>query len=507
MKLNFFSTRPDHPLGEVKEFKRVLAELPQDAFKAVDEVYTWFESLKHTEDFRLDYLYEVVSGLDKAAQPHLKRLTRHYLGTPRLSKNEERRLWTMCFNYWGEVSWLYATCVERIDKNPKDKGASAFKGDLPVAATRLMAARSNQIKWIDFRYGVIGGDLWRGVGLPYLAAEAGGYAPKPVQIYPGASGTTCVTLQYLQALVRESSSLGMLLPLEIEMADRLITHFLPTFVLSYTCSPGSAYWVDAANAQPPARLVRQPAKSSPSQRFFQPGAAYSALEEMMRLVERGSIPQDLNLGMECSPPALLKVLKHLALYWAPASPKREHVRHPVKTRMAVLQGFDSSLAVFAGSVARLGIEQSAESWVVEDVSLGGFRAGTEAAGEWLAIGSLLCLQPKGGNNWVLGVVRRRSLGADSQATIGIQTLSRSAQSIELRPRATGISAAEAIPGIWLHEDEAAGQVRLVLPSRSFNVRLVLELIHEDKRYLLTPVELEESGVDFEIGVYREQLLA
>jgi hypothetical protein len=507
MMLNLFSTRPDHPLGEAKEFRRVLAGLPQDSSKAVDEIYGWFESLRQVDDFKLDYLHEVVSGLDEAAQPHLRRLARHYLGTPRLSKNDERRLWTTCFNYWGEISWLYAACFERFNANPKGKSASAFKANVPLAATRLMAARANQLKWLEYRYAMIGEDMWHGIGLPYLAAEAGGYAQKPVQLYPGAPGMTCVTLQYLQALVRESSSLGMLLPLEIEIADRLIAHFLPTFVFGQERLPGNAYWVDAAGAQPPARLAGRPAKSSLSLRFFQPGPAYSALDELTRIVERGTVPKDLNLGMECSAVVLLRVLRHMALYWAPATPQREYVRHAVKTRMAVLQGFESSLAVFAGNVARLGVEQSAESWVVENVSLGGFRAGVDEAGDWLTIGSLLCLQPEGGDNWVLGVVRRRSVNADSQASIGIQTLSRDAQSIELHPRTTGLSAADAIPGIWLRGNGAAEQIRLALPPGGFNVRQSLEFVQKDRRRLLMPMELEESGGGFEIGVYREQVLA
>ena len=507
MMLNFFSTRPNHPLGEMKEFKRVLAALPQDSFKAVDEICGWFESLRQADDFRLDHFHEVVGGLDEAAQPHLRCLARHYLGTPRLSKNDERRLWSMCFNYWGEVSWLYATCFERFNANPKSKSASAFKANVPLAATRLVAARANQIKWLEYRYAAIGEDMWRGIGLPYLAAEAGGYAQKPVPLYPGATGMSSVSLQYLQALVRESSSLGMLLPLEIEIANRLIAHFLPAFVFSPERLPGNAYWIDAADAQPPARLVGRPPQPSPGLRFFQPGPAYSALDDLTRAVERGSVPQDLKLGMECPAAVLLKVLRHLALYWAPVTPQREHVRHAVKTRMAVLQGFESSLAVFAGNVARLGGEQSAESWVVENVSLGGFRAGVDEAGDWLTIGSLLCLQPEGGDNWVLGVVRRRSVNADSQASIGIQTLSRDAQSIELHPRTTGLSAADAIPGIWLHGDDAAEQIRLVLPPGGFNVRQPLEFVQKERRRLLTPVELEESGGGFEIGVYREQILA
>ena len=505
MILDFFSTkRPDHPLGEAREFKRVLAQLPQDAAKAVDEVYGWFESLRQADDFRLDHLHDVVSGLDEAAQIHLRRLTQQYLRTPRLSKNDERRIWTMCFNYWGEASWLYARCFDRLKKNPKDKGSEAFKKILPTAATRLLAARSNQLKWIAFRYGVIGEDMWCGMGLPYLAAEAGGYAQKPVQIYPGAPGMSSVALQYLQALVRASSSTGALLPLEIELADRLIAHFLPEFIFGAEYLPGSVYWIDAASALPPTRLADPPRGSSPDLRFFQPGTVSQALNELMHTVERGTVPKNLNLGGEYPAVTLLKVLQHLALYWATVPPQREHVRHAVKTRIAVLQGFDSSLAVFAGNVARLSVERSAESWIVEDVSQGGFRAGAEAGGEGLSIGSLLCLQPEGGNNWVLGVVRRRSVGTNAHTSIGIQTLSRNAQSIELRPRASGFSS-EAIPGIWLHEDPAE-QIRLVLPPGSFDVRQNLEFVREDKRYLLTPMEIEESGSDFELGHYRGQIL-
>jgi hypothetical protein len=203
---------------------------------------------------------------------------------------------------------------------------------------------------------------------------------------------------------------------------------------------------------------------------------------------------------------LLKVLQHLSLYWSPVPPQREHVRHAVKSRMAVLQGFDNSLSVFAGNVSRLGVERLAESWVVENVSLGGFRAGMDEVGDWLTIGSLLCLQPEGGDNWVLGIVRRRSVSTDSRASIGIQTLSRNPQSIELRPCVSGLPASEAIPGIWLREDRATEQIRLVLPPGGCDMRMPLKFSHEDKRYLLVPMELEESGRGFEIGVYQQQLV-
>ncbi len=152
----------------------------------------------------------------------------------------------------------------------------------------------------------------------------------------------------------------------------------------------------------------------------------------------------------------------------------------------------------------MGKEHSAESWVVEDVSLGGFGAAIAEIGDSLKIGALLCLQPEGGDNWVLGIIRRFSKVSEARANVGIQTLSRKAFGIELRPRTSGFSATGAIPGLWLYEKDLPGECRIVMPVTSFDLRENLEFMHNDRRYLLTPVELEESGVDFEIGRYHGQ---
>ena len=47
---------------------------------------------------------------------------------------------------------------------------------------------------------------------------------------------------------------------------------------------------------------------------------------------------------------------------------------------------------------------------------------------------------------------------------------------------------------------------MVLPFASFDVRESLEFSYGDKHYLLLPIELEESGGNFEIGRYRENLV-
>ena len=136
-----------------------------------------------------------------------------------------------------------------------------------------------------------------------------------------------------------------------------------------------------------------------------------------------------------------------------------------------------------------------------------FGAGIDAqSGDWVKIGALLCMQPEGGENWVLGVVRRYNKESDARASVGIKALSKRAKSIELWPRTSGFSATGAIPGIWLREGEVKGETRLVLPSLTFDLRESLEFINEGQRYLLTPIDLEESGNNYEIGRYRESVL-
>jgi hypothetical protein len=506
MILRWFPKRPDHPLADGQELKRILAELHVDrALNAVDEVTGWFESLKHAEDFRLDHYFDVLRQLDEAAQQHLRRLARDYLHSPHLSTLERQRLWTRSCTYLCEVVTAYSLCLERARRDPKSRGSVAFKVSLPLLNARLQAACCARLKWLAYRYELADEELWRCLGETYLAAEAAGHAQKSLQLYPAQLGLSSVAQQYLHALVFFTSSVDGLMPLQVELADRLIAHFLPGFVFSADCRPDSVYWVDAASGAAPARLTRKPRESGPGLRFFSAGPALTALEELIHVVERGEVPTTLNLGGEYSPKALLPVLRHLRLYWALRPPQRRHQRHAVKTGIAVLQGFEHSYVVFSGAVPRLTREAGVQSAMLEDVSLGGFRACfDDAGGERIKLGALLCMQAEGGDNWLLGAARRINRLRSARAKLGVQVLSRQAQSIELRPRRSGFAAAVAIPGIWLRDGGEPDVLRIVLPLGSFDVRETLDFCDADRLHVLTALELEESGNDYEIARFHEQ---
>lgn len=507
MILNLFPKRPDHPLADGKEFKRILAELQvEKPEQAVEEVGGWLQSLQNGDAFRLDDYFEILRQLDEAAQQHLRRLARQYLQPARLSALEEQRRWARIYDYWGNIAARYAACVERARLDPKGRGTEAFKAALPLTVARLQAARCRRVKWLAYRYGPLDENLWQELGKTNVDSEAAGYGQKAVQLYPAKRGLTTAAQQYLHAIVFFTSSMDSLMPLQIELADRLIAHFLPRFVLSADCRPDSVYWVDAAAGSIPMRLARHPGAARPGLRFFYPGAALESLEELIQLVEQGEIPQDLNLGGEYPQRALLPVLRHLRVYWALRPPRRRHQRHTVKTRMAVLNGFEHCHALFSEAhSSSTGVAQPTESWVVENVSHGGFQACFGDAPEARPkLGDLLAVQPEGGDNWLLGVAKRFNRLPGSRARLGVQLLAREARGVTLQPWRSGFSVAVGIPGIWLPRNSEANILRIVLPYGAFNIREALEFSYQDRRYTLAPVELEESGGDYEIGCYREQ---
>lgn len=498
----FFAPRSEHPLADPKEVKRIIAALPRtNPFKAVDELCGWLDSLHRADGLRINDYCNVVCQFDEAAQPHLRQLASDYLHARRLSKTDECRLWYINATYWGKISELYASCMAR------NQCGESLGAALPLVATRLLAAYATQLKWIEYRYGPVNHALWRAIGQIYLDADAAGYAQRSVRLYPNRSGATNIASQYLHALVLHASSPDSLSPLKIELVDRLVDYVLSCFIFSAEMRSDSVYWIDAAHDTPPSRLLRQPPKhSKPSLRFFSPGTAPEALQKMIYRVERGEMPEDLNLGKQYSTKVLLPVLRHLALYWAPKPPSRAHRRHVVSAQVAMLHGFENSLAIFSDGDAHQCALSNVLSGKLENVNLGGFSIGTDALlNDWFSVGSLLSMQPEGGDNWVLGVVQRYNKGSDGHVSIGVQSIAKQALRIELRSRASGLSLKRGIPGIWLREGNQPGEARLVLPTAGFDLRESLEFSHAGRDYLLTPIALESSGVDYEIARYREHV--
>lgn len=494
-----------HPLASARSLKKTIDEIPRDnAFRALDEVVGWLESLRGANEFPAERLFDTVLQLDNVAQPHLRRLAREYLNTARLSRSDEKRLWAINHGFWVQVAAAYESCLTVVEQ--KGKAGELARQSLPLLAARLISALAELIKWEQFHYGPSPELVWRRMGRAFLLSYEQGVASKAVPSRDGRSGMTSAQSEYIRAVAFQAASMDSLLPLEIELAERLIEHFVGSFVFTVEAQSDSVYWVDLVLAEAPQRLARMPAEARPTQRFFKPAKAHAQLTTLLcELEQGGEFPPEIALGGQFTPRVLIPVLQHLVAYLAPVPPQRSHDRHRVKHRISVLNGLINSFVVFSSEFGGRPTGLPIESWVVENVSRGGFGALIGSIpGEWMKVGMLLAIQPEGGDNWLLGIVRRYHRESGAEAKVGIQTLATKAGAIECRPRtASSYGAAVTIPALLIEEGNLAGEVHMVLPVHSFDLRESLEYQLGGRRFLLNPVALIEQMADYEVARYRQ----
>lgn len=491
----------DHPMADLKEARRLLEDLPtQDSFKAVEELVHWLDSVSTVEGFKPEHRLHLLLLIDETAQAPVRKLSREYLATVRPSKFQENRLWGAIHEYWKQAGLGYVRMVDQFVAGVK--GADAVKAQLPLLLARALRSVAQRIKWQHMRYGPVDGSAWGVLNKVYAFAELRKLAMAKVVVYPAVPGDSTPQLEFLKAVMFSASSPDSLLPLEVEIAERIIGEYAPRVTLATAPGGENGYWIDLAQSMGPARLARAPQPGAGTLRYFGASAALADLEKLIDTVlESGAVPSSVNLGSVYDTDTLVGVLRHLASYWSPEPPERKHPRHNVKSRLSVAHGFDGVLGVLDTS-ASLDFDNGAvESWIVENVSAGGFGAVIpQLKGDWLRVGAMLAMQPEGGNNWVLGLVRRVNKGENHQARVGIQTLSKAPMVSQL---SLGPVTEQAI--LLKGTEPDRGEASIALRSGVFAPTQNLEADRNGKRHVYMPVGLVERGEDYEIGRFREMI--
>jgi len=305
-----------------------------------------------------------------------------------------------------------------------------------------------------------------------------------------------------------ASSPDSLLPLETELMERPVSHYAPGF--SLLAQPaGAAYWVDLSGSVPPLRLLKPP-PAAPMLRYFSAGNAVADLAKVQQGIKSaGAVPAEINLGGSYESSAVLDALEHLALYWSTSPPERKAPRHQVKSRLIVTHGFDGLLGALDPSSTLDFDKAGEENWIVQNVSTGGFGAMIpQLKGDWLKIGCLLGLQPEGGKNWVVGVLRRVSRDTAQQASVGIQTIAKSAAPIRLRLQSGQLGTSEANEvGILLDPLSSATSTEalVILRAGAWVPGQNLEVDTDGISLLLMPIGVAERGEDYELVRFRQMI--
>ena len=494
--LGFFSSKPTHPLADAREAKRIFAGIAgRDPLSAVEEVGAWLESLVADDSVKLTQRLELIFRLDDAVVVQARRLGRDYPSFYSSNRGQEERQWDFAHNYWQYLAAAYLDCIGRHGA-AEQKEADTIRGQLPLLYGRAIHALATQFKWKQFHYGPVDPGFWMTLGGIYLAAVEVKVAQKPLQLYSGSAETT-IEAEYLKNLIFHASSMDKLQPLAIEISERLINHFLPYFALIRELRPDNVYWVDAAKPLPPTRLAKIP-EVTPTLRFFSGTRAMEAVAKTIEEIRsEGRVSPGINLGGHYEVGEVLPVLQHLATCWAPKPPMRSTARHRIHSPLKVVHGLITVHRRLSGAASSA--TERVESWVVDDVSLGGL--GVQASisrPDWIRIGALIGMQPEGGDNWLIGIVRRYVRTGANQGSVGVETISKT-------PRAVVANVGGLLSDALLLDLPVVGEhARMALPADALEEDLALVFSLDDKSARLHPRNTIATGVDFVVANFLVQ---
>ena len=487
--LGFFSNKTTHPLADSREAKRILAEIAsREPLTAVEDSGAWLESLAADESFKLAQRLELILRLDEATVAQARRLGRDYPVAGAASRVLESKQWQVSHSYWHQLAEAYLDCIAR--SRAAEKEGDAARPHLPLIYARLISALAAQLKWKQFRYGPVDPEFWKTLGGIYLAAVDAKAAQKPLQLYSGSTEST-IEAEYLKVLIFHAASMDNLRPLEIEIAERFIAYFLPFFSLIRELLKENVYWVDAAKPLPPTRLAKLP-EITPTLRFFNGTRALEAVAKTIEQIRNaGRVPPGINLGAQYEVDTVIPVLEHLALCWAPKPPMRSNTRHRMNSPLKVVNGLEAVHRRLSGQVSGT---EGIEAWVVDDASLGGLGAQvTVSRNDWIRIGALIGMQPEGGDNWLIGIVRRYARSGPNQGSVGIETVSKT-------PRAVFADAGGLhTEALLLDLPEVGEYARMLVPANVLEATVALVFTLDGKNARLHPRETIETGADFVIA--------
>lgn len=486
--LGLFSPKPAHPMADETERQRILGEIAAaDALSALKSSVDWLRTLADAAAMPFGLRAMLVRQIDDAAQRSARIVGREYLTMAHLSAEEEMRLWRTSRTFWARLAATYNACLADFMRSA-DK-AESQRAELTRIAARLVRAYRTRLKWDQFRYWPGSDTLWQNIGRAYLYALDNGFDRREVSAYSGDGHQTTVEGEYLNALVFQISSMDGLLPFEIEIAERLITCFTPRFELGTDARAGFTYCVDPEQRRAPGRLDGKPERGL-SRFYFSMTGAMARLLEIQQMLECGQLPAEVDFARYHSPRILLPVVRHLVAYWTPQQRKRAHARYRDRSQLAVVVGMDAVQRCLAAKEP----DGPTATWIVENVSFGGVRIRLPMGPEdQLRIGTLLGMRPEGGENWLVGVVRRFARRDELQARAGVETLSR-------KPLLAVVAGEVPSKAILLDPIDEGETVRLAVSGYQPDRPLRAEVL--GTTLALEPVELLERGVEFELGRYR-----
>ncbi len=501
MLSGIFGRKSDHPLADIQSVHTLLANLPKnDTIKLVMELTEWIESVNENSDFKLDHQFAVLRMFDEFVQPHAKKLMREFFSAHELNQFQENRLWLVLGNLAQHTARAHFTVFSRYCN--AEKGSNVIREQVPLLMARTVYAMSSQLKYICARYGPVDKSFWSDLAFIYKHAEQNQCLDTPVNLYPSLVGNTSARYELGHLLAWYGIEVNALSPLYMHLIERLIAQYSSAIVLDSKQNDTNLFSFDLNVPTAPVR-VKVDGTSYPTSRFINMSAMQSRLVELLKILEKNIVPDDLNLGGSYEAGLVKEAAQHLLDYLI-SPPARRNERRKIKVSFGVVSGFVGLMDMMGAD--SLADRQQVVSWTIEDISVGGFRTilPGQGAGD-VRIGSLLGMKLDGVAHWGVAVVRRMTRDDHKQMHVGAEILVSQVASVSVRLSVvSGGVPEDSRRALWLldSKDESSNEALLLMDADTFSLHRSLQTQLNGKRYLLIPVGLQERCVDCELARFR-----
>lgn len=527
---NLFGGKPDHPMYDLAEARRLLDELPQDdATKALEEITFWLDSIRNAAGFTPELRIATILLLDEAGQPRQTELLQRYLSEPHLRDFHGLLLWKSTHAFALALASAYAAGISEIQH--ADKIARELKEQMPLICVRQMRVLSEQMKLELMRYLDIDAGVWQQLCDCYRFAETVQCSESMVIPYPGHAIHTSPQRELLCALVMYISSPGTLAHDQLEVSFRIAGRLSSFFDLKTTADADCPYLFDLSADTPP-HMAEHDKQATADMRFFGATRALPALQKIIDQNENDPIWRERRFGSEFTPAGKLTVLKHLMTYWAAQPPHRHMARREISAAVEVTHGFrvisqivthidagdDAEQDVGASKkrakidlTATAEIRYTTEVWGITDMSTDGIGVTLSGTlGAWIKIGDLCAIKPQNGQLWWVGMIRRLHTDAQGKVHVGIELLAKKPASVWLRvlgkgadlvshwETSSGSFSYDYLPAILLPDEHNAYlNATMLMESGSFVADALYQMMMGEKSRDIKLTRLIAEGEDYE----------
>ncbi|HEX9673271.1 MAG TPA: hypothetical protein VGA12_07540 [Burkholderiales bacterium] len=529
--LSDIGKKADHPMYNVEAAAKLLADLPAEHGKAIEEITASLETVAATPAFSLSDRIGVLKLLDETGQKREAAALAELLRNEKLNEFQRRQLWQAMVDFWEHVSAAYRVCLEEIAREAKP--GEAAHPERTLVLVRALRALSHEGYALLLRCLPVRPRIWQELAQLFSLAEKEHVVAELVKAYEGDALHTHARQEFLRLPMTVAANPESQRMLEMELSARIIARLAGGFALRAQPDPECNFHLDLAQPAGPVRHATG-APTNATTRYFGAAQARVVIQEMIERYTANPAEPEKRFGNDYSLDEIQVALKRLLQYWGDSPPHRRWPRVKIEAKIRVAHGFTSASELvtrieFSGMAEmsadqrvkvkqQTGIALQAEQssaaiteWMERDGSTWGVAVDVPRQDEaWARIGSLCTLQAAGQKAWWLGAIRRMQRDEHEQVHAGIEILSKKPLSVYLRGIGEGAERAENwqtssgsfrftyVNALILGESSASGtNPEILLKRDGFNPGIQYEVLMGEQTPHARLEELLERGEDYD----------